>query len=681
MVLPLRVVEVDGFHLPRGAAASATPLVFVALGSGVAPMFAFLRQLAHERAAAAAADAPAARPTLVWGLRSPEHLHDQEELLAFVETLGLDLLVCFSQSDSELVVRTDAAGRARTAVVPGTRKRITTGLALGAWPTKLGELVERGAVFFLCGHPSLRDSFRAALENALAVHGDCSAREASLCYERLCAQRRVRADLYFSGGAAHDADAETFTHARVARHHELDDLFVIYKGDVFDLTSYAVSHPGGAKILYDKAGRDCTEDFAVAHGAGNVRVERQMAPLRVGRVARPAPACPDGLRQAFEASVAWLDHAWEVRNAYRCDVNADFPGEAELWGIAHSRCHRHVSACKFWRAALGALEAGARAFGERVAAAVDDESAAASALRALDVSDLVASAAREAAAVGLAGGGAAPSASELAIADSRCRLALACLTGVADALTEAVDAIEVSIVRSARLPTDDSPLVAARVSARSLLEETASATLRLVRGAAAPPAPERVLVGGLAPRAEAREECDWLWAARRLSARCAPLRASLLGGPHADRRAAAAQLLTRVRRLARVDVVLCEGEITDHLVLIEAGEVTTARRGGGEDSVGIHVRGSVLCGLGACDDGAAVLGFHRATCTARVSSESAVIWVVPTSLLPVEAGVVLAEPREATPSRRAARHTRFRRIRGRGRSPVARISASNSPRL
>lgn len=37
--------------------------------------------------------------------------------------------------------------------------------------------------------------------------------------------------------------------------------YLIYRGVVYDVTNYLERHPGGKKILFEYAGRDCTKDF------------------------------------------------------------------------------------------------------------------------------------------------------------------------------------------------------------------------------------------------------------------------------------------------------------------------------------------------------------------------------------------------------------------------------------
>ena len=57
------------------------------------------------------------------------------------------------------------------------------------------------------------------------------------------------------------ASVETeYTAEEVAKHKTRDDLWVIIRGKVYDLTSYVDEHPGGGAIL-NNAGGDTTEGF------------------------------------------------------------------------------------------------------------------------------------------------------------------------------------------------------------------------------------------------------------------------------------------------------------------------------------------------------------------------------------------------------------------------------------
>ena len=54
-----------------------------------------------------------------------------------------------------------------------------------------------------------------------------------------------------------------FTSAEVAKHDTAEDCWIVYKGKVFDVTSYLASnkHPSGNQEIIEWAGQDCTAAF------------------------------------------------------------------------------------------------------------------------------------------------------------------------------------------------------------------------------------------------------------------------------------------------------------------------------------------------------------------------------------------------------------------------------------
>lgn len=68
----------------------------------------------------------------------------------------------------------------------------------------------------------------------------------------------------------------------VSRHTNASDLWVVIGGDVYDLSAFAKSHPGGLKVLTAGAGRDMTEPFEHAGHSPETRIF--MRNFRVGRL-------------------------------------------------------------------------------------------------------------------------------------------------------------------------------------------------------------------------------------------------------------------------------------------------------------------------------------------------------------------------------------------------------------
>ncbi|KAB5575954.1 FMN-dependent dehydrogenase [Coniochaeta sp. 2T2.1] len=58
---------------------------------------------------------------------------------------------------------------------------------------------------------------------------------------------------------------------KVAEHKTANDLWTVVDGEVYDLTDFALEHPGGLDILLRYAGRDATAAYAAVHSASLIR--------------------------------------------------------------------------------------------------------------------------------------------------------------------------------------------------------------------------------------------------------------------------------------------------------------------------------------------------------------------------------------------------------------------------
>ena len=73
-----------------------------------------------------------------------------------------------------------------------------------------------------------------------------------------------------------------FTMEEIAKHNTKDDLWVVVKGVVMDLTNWLDEHPGGPQAIMNFMGRDATEEFEMLH---DDEVIPKYAPAQViGRV-------------------------------------------------------------------------------------------------------------------------------------------------------------------------------------------------------------------------------------------------------------------------------------------------------------------------------------------------------------------------------------------------------------
>ncbi|PKS12835.1 hypothetical protein jhhlp_001047 [Lomentospora prolificans] len=64
---------------------------------------------------------------------------------------------------------------------------------------------------------------------------------------------------------AFEIPAKEFTMEEIAKHNKKDDLWVVVKGVVLDLTNWLDEHPGGPQAILNFMGRDATEEFEMLH--------------------------------------------------------------------------------------------------------------------------------------------------------------------------------------------------------------------------------------------------------------------------------------------------------------------------------------------------------------------------------------------------------------------------------
>lgn len=71
----------------------------------------------------------------------------------------------------------------------------------------------------------------------------------------------------------------------VSQHDHPDDLWMVIYNKVYDVTSFAAEHPGGAEVLFDCGGVDATEAFEdVAHSDDALNM---LQPYYIGELAKP----------------------------------------------------------------------------------------------------------------------------------------------------------------------------------------------------------------------------------------------------------------------------------------------------------------------------------------------------------------------------------------------------------
>lgn len=77
----------------------------------------------------------------------------------------------------------------------------------------------------------------------------------------------------------------TYSLDDVAKHKSGDSFWIVVDKKVYDVSSYLKTHPGGAVVLKNNAGRDATKEFKEAHSPDASNVKKAMKKLLIGTLA------------------------------------------------------------------------------------------------------------------------------------------------------------------------------------------------------------------------------------------------------------------------------------------------------------------------------------------------------------------------------------------------------------
>jgi len=79
-----------------------------------------------------------------------------------------------------------------------------------------------------------------------------------------------------------------YTMEEVQKHNKKDDLWIVVKGVVLDVTNWLDEHPGGPQALFSHMGRDATEEFEMLHD--DEVIPKYAANIVIGRVKGQTPS-------------------------------------------------------------------------------------------------------------------------------------------------------------------------------------------------------------------------------------------------------------------------------------------------------------------------------------------------------------------------------------------------------
>lgn len=101
-------------------------------------------------------------------------------------------------------------------------------------------------------------------------------------------------------------NTQTLTAEEVARHNSANDCWIVINNNVFNVTPFINSHPGGAARIAGQCGRDATTAFDTQGGQGSHSnaAREQLANLQIGRLGLPLDTPPEEVQAPVPVQAA-----------------------------------------------------------------------------------------------------------------------------------------------------------------------------------------------------------------------------------------------------------------------------------------------------------------------------------------------------------------------------------------
>ena len=318
----VQIFRPSRFALPTDP---ARPVVMFAAGTGISPFRGFLEERARTEGCG--------DNWLIYGTRTPQAVHYQEELSQLVRAHKLHCRVAFSQADQRLrsvpgqglLIEFAARGYIdRLFDEPDDARTLWQLIA----PRALGG---QEAAFYVCGQTRFAHTVHQLLKRTIGQFHPEGADAAAGLFYRMVANKRLMHDIFTTFAPAMApgvlGDGTYDISEIVMRNQDGQGYWFVVDGNVYDMTEFRELHPGGDKLIVAYAGADATRAYKKVQHHLNPEVHAMLDMYKIGKVRRLDFARAWGialtaegatyvpLAEAFRMWVRYLYRIVEMENA------------------------------------------------------------------------------------------------------------------------------------------------------------------------------------------------------------------------------------------------------------------------------------------------------------------------------------------------------------------------------
>lgn len=320
--ISFRVNHPPRFSLPTD---KRTPILMIAGGTGISPFRSFILERLK--------DPESGQMYLMFFTQSRAHFHYQEDLLHACVNKRLKLFVKFSREDIQIDMKRTLETGSQFLYQEGTRGHVQDFLADVNISKEIWQFLQNQDAtpyLYICGRTGFAKAAHESLKNVFFQNlpGSPAEREVKAAQHiaKFFATGRLKQETFTNAAVISRAEESIKVSELAKKNNPTEQCWLAIDNQVYDLTDFHNTHPGGQKILRAYYGLDATQGFVKVHNS-RLDIDSLKEMYRIGRLHLPTfkkkksndKESTEQLGKIYQTWVSALYLAVEMENAHLLD--------------------------------------------------------------------------------------------------------------------------------------------------------------------------------------------------------------------------------------------------------------------------------------------------------------------------------------------------------------------------